>query len=123
MLAQPVGAASALKMSYAGITKGLTAIGTAMLLAAGRAGMTEALAVELGESQPALAAFLRRSVPGMFAKSGRWVGEMQEIAAFTGGEPAAIYQAMAGFFEMIARDAEGDGARVAELAESVRRLR
>ena len=34
----PMGAASALKMSYAGITKGLTAIAAAMVLAAGRAG-------------------------------------------------------------------------------------
>src|SRR5262249_14847745 len=39
----PVGAASALKMSYAGITKGLTALGSAMLLAATRAGAADAL--------------------------------------------------------------------------------
>src|SRR5690606_12041170 len=37
-----VGAASALKMSYGGITKGLTAVGSAMLLAATRAGVAEA---------------------------------------------------------------------------------
>src|SRR5208283_5117864 len=38
LLDGPVGAASALKMAYAGITKGLTALGAAMVLAADRAG-------------------------------------------------------------------------------------
>src|SRR5580704_1019965 len=38
----PVGAASALKMSYAGITKGTTAIALAMLLGAARFGCAEA---------------------------------------------------------------------------------
>ena len=33
----PIGAVSALKMSHAGITKGLTALGAAMMLAATRA--------------------------------------------------------------------------------------
>src|SRR5271170_8462281 len=39
----PIGAASALKMSYAGITKGTTAIASAMLLGAARFGCGEAL--------------------------------------------------------------------------------
>ena len=37
----PIGAASAMKMSYAGITKGFTALGAAMMLAATRAGTAE----------------------------------------------------------------------------------
>src|SRR5262245_58424083 len=48
------GAASAMKMSYAGITKGFTAMGAAMVLAAARAGTAEALHHELSQSQPAL---------------------------------------------------------------------
>src|SRR6202044_3803749 len=44
-------AASALKMSYAGITKGTQAIGAAMMLAATRAGSAEALFKELSFSQ------------------------------------------------------------------------
>ena len=40
-------AASALKMSYAGITKGTQAIGAAMMLAATRAGSADALFAEL----------------------------------------------------------------------------
>ena len=48
----PLTAASALKMSYAGITKGFTALGAAMMLAATRGGSAEALKAELAESQP-----------------------------------------------------------------------
>jgi len=50
----PIGAASALKMSYAGVTKGLTAIAAAMVLAATRAGAAAALRVVLAASQPQL---------------------------------------------------------------------
>ena len=48
----PIGAASGLKMSYAGITKGITAIASAMLLGAARFGCAEALIAELSSSQP-----------------------------------------------------------------------
>lgn len=51
VLLGPVGAASALKMSYAGITKGLTALGSAMSLAAMRNGADKALYDELAESR------------------------------------------------------------------------
>ena len=54
----PVGAASALKMSYAGIAKGTTAI-AAMLLGAARFGCGDALIAELGESQPEMLARFR----------------------------------------------------------------
>ena len=46
-----IGAASALKMSYAGITKGLTALGSAMMLAATRSGAAGPLRAELADSQ------------------------------------------------------------------------
>ena len=50
----PNGAASAMKLSYAGITKGCTAIGSAMMLGATRGGTADALLQELSESQPML---------------------------------------------------------------------
>jgi len=101
------GAASAMKMSYAGITKGLTAMGSAMVLAASRAGTAEALHHELSQSQPALLGWLTRQVPAMFPKAYRFVAEMEEIAAFVGDDPAAqqIYQ---GYAELYARLAEND---------------
>lgn len=52
LLDGPVGAASGLKMSYAGITKGLTALAAAMMLAATRFGAASDQAAELAESQP-----------------------------------------------------------------------
>ncbi|MBN8888728.1 MAG: NAD(P)-dependent oxidoreductase [Rhodospirillales bacterium] len=97
------GAASALKMSYAGITKGLTALGSAMALGAAQAGAAEALRAELADSQPALLAWLQRSVPDMFPKAYRWVAEMQEISAFLGDIPARdIHLGAASLFAALA---------------------
>jgi putative dehydrogenase len=113
-----IGAASALKMSYGGITKGLTAIGSAMLLAAGRAGVAEALHAELAASQPNLLAYFQRSVPDMFGKSYRWVAEMEEIAHFTGGGPSReMYEAIADLYERLAVDNRGDKKDIAALAQ------
>jgi hypothetical protein len=117
VLDAPVGAASALKMAYAGITKGLTALGTAMILAADRAGGAEALKQELARSQPTLVTFLKRSVPGMYPTAYRWIAEMEEIAAFAGDDPAArqIYEGAARLYEMIAQDVEGANEKTAAL--------
>ena len=72
----PIGAASAMKMSYAGITKGFTALGAMMMLAATRGGVAEGLRAELERSQPALLPWLQRSIPAMYSKayrlSARW---------------------------------------------------
>lgn len=101
-----VGAASALKMSYAGITKGLVALGSAMALGAARNGVADALREELAASQPDLLRSLERGVPDMFVKAYRWVAEMHEIAAFLGDIPAApIYAGAAALYEAIAADA------------------
>ena len=109
VLDAPAGAASALKMSYAGITKGLTGLGAAMMLGASRSGAAAALRQELAESQPHLLAWLARQVPSMYPKAYRWVAEMEEIAAFSGGDVAAqqIYRGLA---RLYAHLAEGDAA-------------
>jgi 3-hydroxyisobutyrate dehydrogenase-like beta-hydroxyacid dehydrogenase len=113
----PVGAASALKMSYAGINKGLTAVGAAMVLAATRAGAADALRDELALSQPQILAKLAIALPDMVPKAYRWVAEMREIAAFLGPDHPAnlVYEGFARLFEHIAADAKGAGAEVAEL--------
>jgi 3-hydroxyisobutyrate dehydrogenase-like beta-hydroxyacid dehydrogenase len=102
----PVGAASALKMAYAGITKGLTALGAAMVLAADRAGAAPALRAELAASQPHLLQRLGTALPDMYGKADRWVGEMREIAAFAGPDAAEarIYLAIADLYERIGAD-------------------
>lgn len=104
-----VGAASALKMSYAGITKGTTALASMMMLAATRAGVADKLRVELERSHPAFISQFQRAVPDMFDKAYRFVGEMDEIADFVGADPAArqMYQAIAQFYTRIAADHEG----------------
>ncbi len=121
LLDSPVGAASGLKMSYAGLTKGITALGAAMMLAATRFGADRILYAELAESQPKLLAQLTRSVPGMFPKAYRWASEMEEIAAFTAEDPAvaAIYQGMARLYERLAADQAADKREVGALAAFV----
>ncbi|MCA1457744.1 NAD(P)-dependent oxidoreductase [Bradyrhizobium sp. BRP22] len=113
----PIGAASALKMSYAGINKGLTAVGAAMVLAATRAGAAEALRDELALSQPHILARLGNALPDMVPKAYRWVAEMREIAAFLGPDHPAglVYEGFARLFEHIAADANGAGTDVAKL--------
>jgi 3-hydroxyisobutyrate dehydrogenase-like beta-hydroxyacid dehydrogenase len=110
----PIGAASAMKMSYAGITKGFTALGAAMMLAATRAGTADDLRAELSGSQPALFSWLTRQVPNMYSKAYRWVAEMEEIAQFVGEDPAArqFYEGAARLYERLAADFDGDRKEV-----------
>ena len=100
----PNGAASAMKLSYAGITKGCTAIGSAMMLGATRGGTAGALLQELSESQPMLLNWMRGFVTRMPPKAYRWVAEMEEIAKFQEDDKAAeaMYLGIARFYEQIA---------------------
>jgi L-threonate 2-dehydrogenase len=117
VLAGPMSAASAMKMSYAGITKGTQALGAAMLLAATRGGSADALFAELQGSQPQMLAWLKRNLALMPPKAYRWVAEMHEIADFVGQDPAAheLYLGAAHFYEQIAQDFDGDKTQVAAL--------
>ena len=117
VLAGPLTAASALKMSYAGITKGFTALGAAMMLAATRGDSVEALKAELAESQPALLGFLTRQTPAMYSKAYRWVAEMEEISDFVGKDypEHAMLDASARLYERIAADVEGEKQEVGEM--------
>src|ERR1700733_6009778 len=112
-------AASALKMSYAGITKGTQAIGAAMMLAATRAGNADDLFAELQGSQKDMLAWFKRSLSMMPPKAYRWVAEMHEIAGFVGDDPTAheLYEGAAHFYEHIAEDFEGGNTEVAALAK------
>ena len=112
-------AASALKMSYAGITKGTQAIGAAMMLAATRAGSADALFKELQGSQKEMLAWFQRALASMPPKAYRWVAEMHEIAGFVGDDPTAseLYQGAAHFYERIAEDFDGGKKDVRALAD------
>jgi L-threonate 2-dehydrogenase len=117
-----VGAASAVKMSYAGITKGFTALGAAMMLAAAREGTADTLYKELSESQPQLFAWLTRQMPQMFPKAYRWVAEMEEIADFVGEDAAArqIVGGMAPLYARLAADFAGDKHEIDALTAFVK---
>ncbi|MEJ0096920.1 MAG: DUF1932 domain-containing protein [Bauldia sp.] len=117
VLDAPGCAASALKMSYAGITKGLIALGTSMILAAERAGVADALRTELAASQATLLAGFSRSIPDMFGKAYRWVDEMEQIAAFTGsGRPEHdIYTAIGRLYDRLGKDFKGPQEEIATL--------
>jgi 3-hydroxyisobutyrate dehydrogenase-like beta-hydroxyacid dehydrogenase len=112
-----VTAASALKMSYAGITKGFTALGAAMMLAAAREGSAEALKAELAESQGPLLAWLARQTPSMYGKAYRWVAELDEIAGFVGEDfpEHAMLNAAARLYDRLAQDVAGEKTEIAVL--------
>jgi 3-hydroxyisobutyrate dehydrogenase-like beta-hydroxyacid dehydrogenase len=112
VLDAPAGAASALKMAYGGITKGLIAIGSAMVLGAERHGVGGALFEEMGRSQSQVLAGLSRSIPDMFPKAGRWVSEMEEISAFLGEQTpqGRAYAAIASFYQALSEAGGADDA-------------
>src|SRR5262252_7491110 len=114
VLEGPLTAASALKMSYAGITKGTQALGAAMMLAATRGGSADALFAELSGSQPLILAWMKRQLSIMPPKAYRWVAEMHEIADFVGEDPSAheLYVGAAHFYEQVAADFDGDKAQL-----------
>jgi 3-hydroxyisobutyrate dehydrogenase-like beta-hydroxyacid dehydrogenase len=115
----PVGAASALKMSYAGLTKGLVALGASMILAAERAGIADALRAEMSASQAAMLAGFSRSIPDMFSKANRWVAEMDEIAGFVGRDHAEseVYAALARLYTRLGADFDGAQDEIGKLRD------
>ena len=123
VLEGPLSAASAVKMSYAGITKGTQALGAAMLLAATRGGTADALFAELQGSQPQMLAWLKRNLSLMPPKAYRWVAEMHEIADFVGEDPSAheLYVGAAHFYEQIARDFASEKHDVSALEAFLRK--
>jgi L-threonate 2-dehydrogenase len=112
----PVGAAAALKMSYAGITKGLVAIASMMIVVAEREGAGAALFEELADSQAQLLARFKKTLPDMYPKAYRWVAEMREIAEFAGSrDPASeAYRAFATLYAQLSdRSPASQGRREA----------
>lgn len=79
-MSERIGDASALKMCYGGLTKGLTALCTELLVAAEALGVSGALQQEFQQSQAEMLKRMERGLPTMPPKARRWVGEMEEIA-------------------------------------------
>jgi 3-hydroxyisobutyrate dehydrogenase-like beta-hydroxyacid dehydrogenase len=80
VIGDQIGQASGVKMCYAALTKGLTALSTELMVAAEALGLSEPLRAEMEISQSTLLGIMKKGVPGMPPKAYRWVGEMEEIA-------------------------------------------
>ena len=100
-----VGSASAVKMSTASVYKGSTALLVQALLAAHANGVLEHVLADLRTASPELVANVERRLGNAAAKSGRYVGEMREIAATqsAAGLTPALFEAMAEVYATLAR--------------------
>ena len=76
-----IGRASGIKMCYAAMTKGTTALYVAQLTAALALGLSDELRAELEYSQTDVLKRMEGGIPRLPAKAFRWIGEMEEIAA------------------------------------------
>ena len=109
LLGGDVGRASAIKMCYASLTKGVSALQTAALVAAYRLGLSSELESEMSSSQANVLAQMQ-SVIGLPGKAFRWVGEMEEIAATfeSVGVTGNFHHGAAEIFRMVADSPLGD---------------
>ena len=76
-----IGKASAVKMCYAAMTKGTTALRTALLVAARRLEVYDELIAEMENSQAAALGAAEQGMRRLPNVAYRWIGEMEEIAS------------------------------------------
>lgn len=123
VLDAPAGAASAVKMAYAGWNKGSQALLAAIRAFAIAEGVDSALLAEWKISQPDVPARSERAVHDNARKAWRFVGEMEEIARALAavGLPPAFHEAAR---EIYARLADyKDTATPPTMEDAARRLR
>lgn len=119
VLDAPIGSASALKMCFAGVSKGLTAIVAQVILQASASEVAPALRTQLTASLGATLAWAGRQAPLLPDKSYRWVAEMQELAHFMRDIPGAqdLFNGAAIFYAWLARERDNPGGPHSVLAE------
>ena len=103
VLDAPVGAASALKMAYAGWTKGSQALLATIRAFAMAEGVDSALFAEWKISQPELPARSDRAISDNARKAWRFVGEMEEIARSlaAAGLPPGFHEAAGDVYQRL----------------------
>jgi 3-hydroxyisobutyrate dehydrogenase-like beta-hydroxyacid dehydrogenase len=103
VLSGEMGDASALKLAYAAWTKGTAALLLAIQAFARAEGVEHALVTEWNESIPQLPDWARQARRSADAKSWRWVGEMEEIAAAFAAHdlPDGFHQAAAEIYRNV----------------------
>ena len=110
ILGPETGQASGIKMCYAAMTKGSAALFTELLMAAEMLGLSKELLAEFQSSQPAVHQRMEGWLPGLPAKSNRWISEMQEIeATFDGlGLTPRIFQGVADIYRLVGSTPMGE---------------
>ena len=105
VIGETIGDASAVKMCYAALTKGTTALMTGLSITAERLGVSAPLRAEFELSQSAMLKRMQGHVPGMVPKAHRWVGEMEEIAKTfaAAGVTPKIFEGAAAIYEDVAK--------------------
>ncbi|KAI4164326.1 MAG: hypothetical protein LQ342_001972 [Letrouitia transgressa] len=109
-LSDAVGAASGLKMCFASLTKGLTAIAVQSFSTAAQLGVLPELQRHLGTYSPKTLELAEKGMVGCQGKAGRWVGEMEEINECfreVGGWEREMFGGAAGVFSKVAEAVNG----------------
>jgi 3-hydroxyisobutyrate dehydrogenase-like beta-hydroxyacid dehydrogenase len=118
IVSSQIGSASALKMVYAGWTKGSAALLLAVMATARAEGVEQALAQEWSESHPELQRSSEAAARSAIVKGWRWTGEMDEIADTfaVAGLPDGFHRAAA---EIYRRSSQGPADSGEEPLEQV----
>ena len=104
VIGDEIGKASALKMCYAALTKGTTALLVGVFGAAQQLGVLDELMAEWGRDGSKAGQENERKVREVTAKAWRFTGEMDEIAATfaAAGMPAGFHEAAAELYQRLA---------------------
>lgn len=104
VMSERIGDASGVKMCYAAMTKGTTALAVELLVAARKLGVEEALERELRDSRSDVFDWQMKNIGTMPPRAYRWVPEMQEIAKTFGelGMTRRIFEGATDIYAMVA---------------------
>ena len=104
VMSERVGDASGVKMCYAAMTKGTTALAVELFMAARKLGVEQALEKELRESRSDIFDWQVKNIAVMPPKAYRWVPEMQEIAKTFGelGLTRRIFEGASDMYALVA---------------------
>jgi len=117
-----IGRASAIKMCYAGLTKGTNTLRTAVLVAGEMLGVGHELKAVLAQTQKGQWEAMNQVVPFLPCDSGRWVGEMEQIAETFGsvGVTPLMHKGAADVFRLL--DSSPLGVETRETQDKSRTL-
>ena len=109
VLSERIGDASAIKICYGAMNKGVIALALEVLVAARRLGVDAAFETQLLETQRDVHERVIRGLPVMPPKAYRWVPEMLEIARTfeSVGMTPRVFQGAADIYEFVAATALG----------------